>query len=253
LIAVNRGHRFANLWGGAAAGGPTSGIRGSALASAGFVTGLAAEARLARRLGPALAGGGSAIGAEAAGERLARAGASALVSFGLCGGLDRTLGPGSLVVPESVLAAGERFATDRVLADALGGCTAALLAAEPAILASATAKRALFERTGAVAVDLESGAIARVAARHGLPFAVLRAVCDPAEMTLPPLALTALDEGGRIRGARLAWALLRTPGDLPALIALAGAAGAARAALRRRVARILDMAGPPADAARGVR
>jgi adenosylhomocysteine nucleosidase len=245
---VSSGHRFADPRGRASAGRPIPRAGGFALASASFVTGLAAEARLARRLGPALAGSG--IGAEAAGERLVREGARALVSFGLCGGLDRTLAPGSLVVPESVLAAGERLATDRALADALGGCSAALLAAEPAIVASAAAKRALFERTGAVAVDLESGAVARVAARHGLPFAVLRAVCDPAEMTLPPLALTALDANGRIRARHVAWALLRTPGDLVALISLARATGAARTALRTRVAQILETASRPAKAAR---
>ena len=36
-------------------------------------------------------------------------------------------------------------------------------------------------KAGADAVDLESAAVARVAERMGLPFAVLRAVCDTAD------------------------------------------------------------------------
>jgi adenosylhomocysteine nucleosidase len=103
------------------------------------------------------------------------------------------------------------------------------------VVAEAAAKAALFAGTGACAVDLESGAVARVAARHGLPFAVLRAVCDPAGRTLPPAALVALDAGGAIVPLRVALALLRRPNQLPALLALAHDAAAARRALHARV------------------
>ena len=216
-----------------------------ALPAAGFVTGLAAEARIAARLGRARAGGGTGAGAEAAAEGLVRDGASALVSFGLCGGLDPALRPGAIVIAERVLAGGGSYDADVALAAALGGLTALLVAAEPGVVTSAAAKRALFAQTGAVAVDLESGAVARVAARHGLPFAVLRAVCDPAEMTLPRLALAALDADGRIRPGRVAWALLRAPGDLPRLLHLARAAALARAALRARVGAIVAGVGVP--------
>ncbi|MBN9510823.1 MAG: hypothetical protein J0I21_17155 [Alphaproteobacteria bacterium] len=210
----------------------------TALAAAGFVTGLAAEARIAAPLGHARAGGGTGAGAEAVAEAIVREGVSALVSFGLCGGLDPALRPGAIVIAQRVLSDGESFAADAGWSRMLGGTTATLLAAESGVVTSAAAKAALFARTGAAAVDLESGAVARVAARHGLPFAVLRAVCDPAAMTLPRLALDALDADGRIHAGRVAWALLRAPGDLPRLAHLARAAVLARAALRARVAAI---------------
>ena len=209
----------------------------------GLVTGLAAEARLAARLGAALAGGGLPAGAEAAAERLVAQGATALVSFGLCGGLDPALDPGALLVPRTVTEAGGTCPTDAVLAAALGGWTCTALAAAAAPVARCEAKRALFAATGAAGVDLESGAVARVAARHALPFAVLRAVCDPADLDLPPLALAALDAGGTIRPARIAASLFARPGQIGALLRLARAAAAARAALVGRVGDILDRGG----------
>lgn len=205
----------------------------------GLVTGLAAEARLAGRLGLALAGGGMPSGAAAAAERLAAEGAGALVSFGLCGGLDPTLPPGTLLVPRTVRAHDGDYATDAALSAWLGGWSCTTLAAADSVVATAGAKRALFAATGAAGVDLESGAAARVAARHGLAFAVLRAVCDPGTAGLPPLALAALDAQGRIGPARVLASLAGRPGQIVALVRLARAAAAARAALVGRVGDIL--------------
>jgi adenosylhomocysteine nucleosidase len=68
-----------------------------------------------------------------------------------------------------------------------------------------------------------------------LPFAVLRAVADPAERDLPPAALLALDGGGRISFLRVLGSVIRNPGQVPGLLALAGDAAAARRALKERL------------------
>lgn len=208
----------------------------------GLVVGLTAEARVAARLGTTRAGGGQPAGAEAAAERLAAEGATALISFGLCGGLDPALPAGALLVPRVVLDDAE-YDADPLLAAALGGWSCATLAGAPEPLATRAAKHALFMATGAAGVDLESSAVARVALRHGLPFAVLRAVCDPATLDLPPLALSALDAQGTIRFGRLAASLIAAPAQLGALMALARAAAAARRALVSRVRDILRRSG----------
>lgn len=205
-----------------------------------IVVGLRAEARLARRLGvPVAIGGGTAAGAEAAADRAVAAGASALVSFGLAGGLEPGLRPGDLIVPTAVLCDGAPFAADPALMDWLGGATGHCLLAVTTVAADAAGKRRLWQATGAAALDLESGAVARVAAAHRLPFAVLRAICDPAERDLPPAALVALDGGGAIGLARIAASVASRPGQIPALLRLAADAAAARRALVRRVAAIL--------------
>nr|WP_294543687.1 hypothetical protein [uncultured Rhodopila sp.] len=198
----------------------------------GFVTGLAAEARIAARFGGAVAiGGGTPAGAAEAALRLVRDGATALVSFGLAGGLDPALRPGMVVVPDTVLAGGRRFAADARLAARFGGLTGHCLVAGDAIVADAAAKRALFAATGAQAIDLESGSVARVADEHGLPFAVVRAICDPAERDLPPAALVALDHGGAIGLLAVLRSVARRPGQIPGLLALARDAARARRGL----------------------
>lgn len=200
----------------------------------GIVVGLAAEARLARPWNLAIAtGGGTARGAAAAADRLAPS-VTALISFGLAGGLDPRLRPGDLVVPTRVVDGPEAWDTDPRLNHLLGGPTPHVLLGGGTVLASVHAKARAFQ-AGSHAVDLESAAVARAAARNGLPFAVLRAVCDPAHRALPHAALAALDAQGRIGFLRVALAALAHPMELPALLALARDAARARRQLVNRV------------------
>lgn len=200
-----------------------------------MVVGLRAEADLAEAWGvPVAIGGGTAAGAEAAAARLAL-GVDALLSFGLAGGLDPALAPGTILVPATVVDAGESWSTNAALNAGLGGATGHVLLGGGALLATVAEKRAARATTGAAAVDLESAAVARAAARFGLPFAALRAVCDGADRALPFAARVALDGNGRIGPLRVLVAVLRRPGDIPALIGLARDAGAARKALVTRV------------------
>lgn len=206
-------------------------------ARVGFVVGLAAEARLLSPLPcPVAIGGGTPAGARAAAERLAAEGATALVSFGLAGGLDPALPAGTLLVPVAVFSRGIRLAADPALAAGLGGVTRQALVATEEIVATPTAKARLWRETGCAGVDLESGAVAEVARDRGVPFAVLRAICDPGKRGLPPAALAALDPAGSIAIGRVLAALARHPGQIFALLALAREAAAARQALAARVA-----------------
>jgi adenosylhomocysteine nucleosidase len=157
-----------------------------------------------------------------------------LISFGLAGGLSPELRPGDVVVPAAVLENGVRFGCDPALTAALGGGAGVMLAAE-AIIGRAADKAALFAASQAAAVDLESGAVARVAAAAGLPFAVLRAVADSAAQNLPPAAMIGLTADGRIDFAAIAASLLRLPGQVPGLIAVGRNAKQARAALVKQV------------------
>ncbi len=53
------------------------------------------------------------------------------------------------------------------------------------VLTQASQKRMLGERTGAMAVDMESGAIGEVAKQYGFPFLVVRAISDDINDDLP--------------------------------------------------------------------
>ncbi len=194
---------------------------------------------MARRLGwPIEIGGGTYAGAMLAAERLVRNGVNALVSFGVAGGLDPAMRPGTILVPREVLTDAERLPTDQTLGRRLGTPSPIILFGADSIVSSAAAKTELFTATRAVAVDMESGAIARVAARHGIPFAVLRAICDPAEHDLPPAALVLPDRHGAIMLRRIFHSILTQPRQLRSLPALAANAMAARRALHAAVTQI---------------
>ncbi|MGA7539672.1 MAG: hypothetical protein WBW93_12995, partial [Steroidobacteraceae bacterium] len=98
-------------------------------------------------------------------------------------------------------------------------CGGTLLTSERP-LAQPDAKAAAWRRTSAVAVDMESAAIAQVAAQVGLPFIALRVIVDTAADELPVTVIRA-SGGGRLRIGRLIGGVARAPGDMAALIRLA--------------------------------
>jgi adenosylhomocysteine nucleosidase len=205
----------------------------------GFVVGLSAEAKLLRRFGVRVGiGGGFPAGAARAAEKLIADGAVALVSFGLAGGLNPELQPGAVLVPQSVIDDGDTYLCDPSLVEWLGGSKAKFMMSAKQVAETKGDKTALFERTKAEAIDLESGAVARVAAAVKLPFAVLRAVADPAQRNLPPAALIALNGAGEIGLLSVLGSVFKNPAQIPALIALAQDAAKARGALIRKLQEI---------------
>lgn len=220
--------------------------------------GLAREARIAGGEGVvAVAGGGDAALLEAGLEAAARGGATGVLSFGLCGALDPALGVGDWLIGTGVgehatdpgwtaallrAACGPgydpgpqyRAWTPRVVPRIADGVAiAGRFHADGRLVATPAAKAAL-AADGAVAVDMESHIAARVAARHGLPFAIARVVSDTAGDTLPPAFAVAMKPGGGTSYAAIAASLARYPGQLPAFTLAARAATKAFAELRRR-------------------
>jgi adenosylhomocysteine nucleosidase len=207
------------------------------LTSPGFLVGFAAEAKIAGGMGwPVAIGGGSTNGAARAARHLIDQGATGIVSFGLAGGLDPALPAGTLIVANEVIANGRIWPTDGSLSAQMGGATGHRCLGLDRIVVSPTEKQRLGRETAAVAVDMESGAIAETANALGVPFAVLRAICDAADSMLPPAALVALNSEGRIAPTALAWSIVTHPGQIGALLALARDAATARQALRSRIA-----------------
>jgi adenosylhomocysteine nucleosidase len=225
----------------------------------GIVTGIAAEARIARRLTDSVAcsGGDPERAAEQA-LALVAGGADALMSFGIAGGLSSDLAPGSLILASEIITDEGRYAADAVLAATLtrspmaidlshqgrgnemhdprtltpsplmgggrgegGTVTIGVIYGGEMIISSIIDKAALAARTGALAVDLESGPVARVAAEAGIPFIALRAIADPAWRGLPEAALLPLDAEGRPRLSAVFGSIAKRPGQIPGLIATA--------------------------------
>jgi adenosylhomocysteine nucleosidase len=209
----------------------------------GVVVGYRAEARCLAGLDlRVVCSGVDADRARTAARRLCEEGATGLVSFGLAGGLAADLAPGDLLLPKAVvLPGGGRIATEAGWRDRLAATLQragpdlrdAPIAGSDAIVATCDAKRALLAQTGAVAVDMESHAVAEVAARAGLPFVVLRAIADRSDQAIPSAARGAIDAQGDIRHIMLLVRLVGRPWEIFPLIALGRSSGLGMASLRR--------------------
>lgn len=163
-------------------------------------------------------------------------GATAVLSFGIAGGLDTALECGALVVATRVRAPGGAWSADTTWSSALvraSGARFGVIAGANAVVAGPDAKRSLRLMTGAIVVDLESAVAAAFAASRGLPFAALRAVADTATEVLPNAAAVGLTRTGRPAPGRVAMALLRRPSEFGALVQVAKRSRVALHALAR--------------------
>ncbi len=215
----------------------------------GVITGLAAEADIVSEHAPESASriavaGASAARAEKAALRLIDQGCGAILSFGVAGGLNPALQPGTMIVADALVGA-RRYATDagwrKAVMAALAGSGAVAEGAiygSDAPLLTVEAKRECAARTGAVAVDMESLGAAEAAAARGVPFLAIRAIADDASRTIPPWVMDAiLPDGGLAPGVVLR-ALLPRPWTVWGLIGLARDQGRALGALGRVASRL---------------
>ena len=201
------------------------------------ICGLAAEAKIARAAGfSVVIGAGNRSRTEALVESGVRE-ANCLISFGIAGALMPELRAGDVVISTDVIGANRRWWAERQfrrriadLARGIGALEGPVLGAE-AILATAAQKSRARSETGALAVDLESDVVARIATSAGIPFVVLRTIADPAHRDLPAAALIPLSENGTPRRTRVLASVLRRPRQLSSLIELARESRTALAAL----------------------
>lgn len=210
----------------------------------GVIVGLQAEAaclpRDRERLLVRVAGGRPDVAAAMAAD-LVDAGCAGLVSFGTAGGLDPAVAPGTLVVAEAVrLPGGGSITTDapwrQRLLEGIGDqvpVAAGAVAAAHEPLLSPRLKHYCFLSTGALSVDLESGAVAETAAAKGVPFLVVRAVTDPADRAIPMWIADLVTPDGRTPISAVLRGLLKNLGDLKTLLHLRRDANAAFQVLRR--------------------
>ena len=160
---------------------------------------------------------------------LIEAGATALASWGMAGGLDPTLAPGAVLLPGAVVnEEGARAPVSSEWRTRLRAAIAArhrvadgiLLTARTAVATPADKAR-LYASTGASAVDMESLAVAEVARAAHVPFVAVRVIVDCAADVLPRAVTAAADQAGHLHVGRLIGELALTPKDLAPLLRLA--------------------------------
>jgi adenosylhomocysteine nucleosidase len=166
----------------------------------------------------------SGIGAASAyyaARSLLENGATGLISWGFAGGLTPEFSPGSLILPEQILAPDQSvYNVDPLWHGQLYSrlessmkIHTGTLAESTVVLSNSTEKKAFFRQTGAAAVDMESASIARAAKEAGVPFAVIRAIIDSVETLIPRSVLNSIDQSGRVRPLRLLSGIVRNPSE----------------------------------------
>lgn len=194
--------------------------------------------------------GASAERAYRGARSLVADGAAALLSIGIAGGLDAALRPGDVVLPDTILGAAgaqHRVSTEWhavVMQELPRVAIGALLTARKPI-GTVAEKAAVRATSGALAVDMESGAVAEAAGEAGVPFLALRVVADPADRAIPAAALHGIAADGGRRPLAVLLRLAMRPADLPALIRLARDSDAALRQLRRVASRGSTLFVPP--------
>jgi nucleoside phosphorylase len=210
------------------------GAESAAVPRVAIVAALGSERASLARHTPSAAARWSILQSGPGPERAARAalqaldqGAVALVSWGLVGALDAALVPGTVVVPRRVL----REGAAPIVVDAAWHARLAPLSASfatsfgdlltvAAALGSPQAKAEAAASSGAVAVDMESAAIAAVAVQRRVPFVALRVVVDALGDSLPADAEAWIDEHGDRRFGAALRAVVQ-PTEWRALLTLA--------------------------------
>ena len=150
-----------------------------------------------------------------------------VIGTGVVGALSGGLRPGDIVIadramraradsahPEHVVpvdAATLEYCERTLHAAGLASSTGAILSS-PRVIPNAAGKRAAKQHSGAIAVDMESAAIAGEAIAFGVPFAIVRTVIDSLEDEI--FGAEMADEEGRVKPFAAANYLVRNPGAM---------------------------------------
>lgn len=208
------------------------------------IAALALEAAVLKRALPDsghrlyVSGPGRARAAETARNAIG-AGARALVAWGLAGGLEAHVASGAVMLPSRIISEGGEWRADPGWRQRLAGALDrrfelidTILYSADKVLTTPEDKAALAARTGAGAVDMESAAIAEVAAAAGRPFVAVRVIADGHLERLPDNVASLVTEDGRTRYRGLA-GIVASPGRLSLVLRLAHRSNGARRTLRR--------------------
>ncbi len=149
----------------------------------------------------------SGMGYEAASnaaKKCLNASVDALISWGVAGATESTLNSGDLILAESIIGQDKTYLTSTEWNNKLltyfqadkNSMISGDIASSKEICASTSDKDALLNKTGAIAVDMESAAIAEIAMNHNLDFLVIRAIADRANASIPEAVLKCTDNLG---------------------------------------------------------
>ena len=143
--------------------------------------------------------GAGASNAEAAAQLLIAQGATQLISWGCAGALSANLKSGDLVLADELIDADGAIITidhewhrcvrtvlEKAACQSSGfALRCGSLLESKTLVTTSDDKQLLHRQSTAIALDMESVAVAKVAHAQAFPFLVIRAIADPVTMDLP--------------------------------------------------------------------
>jgi len=186
---------------------------------------------------------------------LNRRSVSALCYVGVAGALDPSLAVESILVPTSVRTEDGQSVpspdpqwAERVSAHGDGSARTGTLVTVDRVITQPEEKAALrgaLALNGPAAIDMETAAVARVAAEQGVPYLSLRIISDTADESLPDLLKDAQREDGSIDRTRVMQSVVWTPSAVPALMRMRRRVQSAADILAERVSAALRRSSKP--------
>jgi adenosylhomocysteine nucleosidase len=196
------------------------------------VVGLRREAAVLRGLEVTIVAGGGAPDRLARELAQAAQGAAGIISFGMAGALAPDLRLGDWVIGERVAHHPCDSHWSAALARRLPSARTGPIHADGRLIGDVAEKARLNRLSGALAADMESHVAAQVAAKLGLPLAVLRCISDEAASALPPAISVAMKPGGGLALGAVLASIASKPGQFPGLVRTIGGFNRAYRALR---------------------
>jgi adenosylhomocysteine nucleosidase len=214
-----------------------------------IVCGLAEEADIIGQPPNAvvIVGAGNSVALSAKLETVIVSGADHVISVGIAGAINFAMQTGDVVIGVGALDETAAIACDPAwcnrIFDALRidppyRIGRGRLAWSAKAISRLADKAALRKATMADVVDEETFLAGSIATAHGLPWAALRVVCDPASFELPPAALVKLTAAGAADFGAILASIATEPWQIPEVLELAGLSTMALASLRAALTRV---------------
>ena len=153
---------------------------------------------------------------------------SQLISWGTAAGLSKILKPGDLLLPDLIMdESGTEYATNSNFKDQIIKLLPNSLSYESGLLCESTTilkgvedKEAFGKKYNAMACDMESATIAKMAIQRGISFNVLRFVSDDYSTRIPKSIYASINEEGDFNISKFLIQLISKPKDIFQIIHL---------------------------------
>ena len=150
-----------------------------------------------------------------------------IISIGYAGALDPSLEVGDLVVADKIIEMDssrsdedmKSYSLNKEILNTTGEIHRKILLTVDRVAATPQEKKKLREKYSAVAVDMETSALAEEAKARNLSFISVRAITDTADQELIDCSYL-VEEDGEVSKLKAGWHVLTHPGDMKGMIEL---------------------------------